>query len=825
MAARRSVRGRLIPLVALCAALPLLSFPPVAPAAADQAGTSTGVAPVSMAQEDQVALLLDEVDPAVVVPGEQVRLTGRIVNDGGTARRFSSLTAAISPAPLSSRTEIASWLAGEPVRETATVIGDDTVGPVVPAGGEVVFDVAVPRSVTENLPAAPSVLALTLSATTEGDDRGQVDEPVLLRTVLNSSGTTDVAEPLDVAWVVPLTLPSDAGLSSPEVDVHSTAWVAAIGPDSTLTGWLDHLEIPDITYVIDPAALAPHRPSPGVATPSAAEDEDDEDGDGNGEPAEPTDPEPDPSEDPSPATSAPDGAPATSTPLAPGDDASQTSSTTGAATQTAEPDPEEPGPDAGQVAGILDVAAQQFLLRQALSNVESDRLWWLPADDPDLGQLLEHPPPTEVAVALLAHSPADPSDSVAGLVETGRGDVAWPVSTGTSAEDLTALSDLFAARDGAPLSVALLPREAFTADSAAGPRRGAIPLQEPEGVTALGIDSWTSALVADSSREADEHGAGASAQHLLAHTLGTYQEEAGQPRELVIAPPRGTAAPALVLDQVSEGWQAASWLNAVSAQTLVDRAGSTEPLVLTTTGPQEDVLGPLAGLLEPAPSPVTASRSRGLTQIDIDMESLATVMSDTGPLRSWDPVLNSLWSSRWRGDEGAWTEVFTGLRDDVDAAAAGVHVTPSTVNFIADQGAINVTVVNELGVGVDNVTLELETSNGRLQVTRQPDPVSIGPGSRASVSFDARAITRGETTLTARISTPDGTLLGSEAAIDVRMQPTGLWIYWVLGGLAGLVLVLGLARALRSGPPRGTASAVTTPRTPAPTPRQQETDS
>jgi hypothetical protein len=29
------------------------------------------------------------------------------------------------------------------------------------------------------------------------------------------------------------------------------------------------------------------------------------------------------------------------------------------------------------------------------------------------------------------------------------------------------------------------------------------------------------------------------------------------------------------------------------------------------------------------------------------------------------------------------------------------------------------------------------------------------------------------------------------------VQPTGVWIYWVLGGAAGVILVLGIGRALR----------------------------
>lgn len=771
----------------VAAAVPPSSVPAQGDAA-DQAGEQQ--------EQEPLSLLLDDVDPAVAEPGEEVRLTGRILNSGPTARRSSSLTAAVSPVPLASRAEIGAWVDGDPVREATTVVGDDTVGPLVPAGGAVPFDITVPASVTESFPAGPGALALELTAGAEGDDRAQSSGTVVLRTLLTSAGTLEVGEPLDAAWLVPLTLPADAGLSSPDAEVNARAWMAATGSDSVIAGWLEQLEIPEVTYVVDPATLVPRRPTPGVATPLGSTDpEGGDDGDPEGGEDEPQ------------ATG--DDA-ATTTGPAPSDEAGATATEDPA--QTLEPD--EPVQEQ-DVPTEVDVAARQAVLRSELTALGQDRLWWLPADDPDLEVLLGRRSGTGTA-ALLAASPTDPPAEVDRLLGRGRDDLAWPATTGTTTEQLDALAGLYADRpDGGPLGVTLLPREAFTADSAAGPHRGAIPLQEPEGVTALGVDSWTSALVADGQRSAEESGAGAAAQHLLAHTLGTYQEDPGVQRELVIAPPRGTTAPAEVLQQVSEGWRLATWLTPVSAQDLVERAQGTEPLVLTPTPPQESVLGQLAALLEPADSPVTSSRAAALVRIDEDLESLRQVLRDTEPLQSWEPVLEGLWSTRWRGDEEAWEQAYRDLREDVAAANAGVHVTASTVNFLTDQGAINVTVVNDLGVAVDDVTLELEASNGRLQVTRQPDPVSIGPGSRASVSFDARAITRGETTLTARILTPDGTVLGSEAAIDVRMQPAGVWIYWVLGGLAGLVLVLGLARALRSGPrsrsSRRTSSTTTTP--------------
>lgn len=764
--------------------------------------------------DDTAYLLLDTVEPAVVVAGEPVTLTGRVVNHTGESRRLTSLTAAVSSVPLSSRVELADWVDGEPVRETGQVIGDDTIGPVVPAGGAVPFRVVVPESVTQSLSGSPAALALTLTAGPEEDAEGEVDrgiagEPVTLRTVLTTAGASEVLEPLDVAWVVPLTLPADAGLLSSDDTVHAQAWSAALDPQAPIMSWLQDLTVPGTTYLVDPAALVAHRPDPGIAVPRAGVTDDDT----GPTPAQPTPAQPTTATQPDGSTgpeqsddtdeSTDEGSVTSAAPTATGDATGSTAPAPVPDGGVATTSPAEPTPTAPAVPpDEVDLTDRLMALRSAVRRLPDDQVWWLPTDDPDLDVLADQLP-TGQAGALLSRPPADAPASVLTLLESGRTDVAWPVGPNVTAEQLDSVAQLYAAReDDGELGVVLLPGEALTGDTAAGPGRGAATLEDPEGVVGLGADSWTSALVAASAADAADHGAGAAAQRVLAHTVGAYLESPGEARGLVIAPPRGTETSPEVLRQLSAGWGEATWLDPVSAESMVEAAGEVAPVGVTDAGPSEEVLRGAASQLQVDDSPVDSSRARGLVGVSDDLGSLAQVFSDTAPLRSWEPVVGSLWSTRWRDDHEEWSEVWGPLRADVRSTLEGIHVTPSTVNFFADRGDINVTVVNELAVGVEDVVLELEASNGRLQVTRQPDPVSIGAGSRATVSFEARAITQGETVLTARVSTPDGTELGSEVPLDVRVQPTGTWLYWVLGGLAGLVLVLGLARAVRRGQPR-----------------------
>src|SRR5690606_10300966 len=158
-----------------------------------------------------------------------------------------------------------------------------------------------------------------------------------------------------------------------------------------------------------------------------------------------------------------------------------------------EPAPDEQPPDQDDVDQALTV------LRDRLAEVPEERRWWLPAGDPDLARLVADglTPPPETVRALLTRTPADdvPS-SVTRLLGGGREDVLWPALAGPTTPDLFRVLGLYdSAPSAAPPEVVVVPRDSFTASSAVGPRRGAVRVDET-GLTAVGVDSWTSALVA-----------------------------------------------------------------------------------------------------------------------------------------------------------------------------------------------------------------------------------------------------------------------------------------------------------------------------------------
>lgn len=801
------------PLTVAAAPAPLV-VPPTAESDPEPTGTGEGT----------VHVVLDDVDPTVARIGEPVTLRGRIVNDSTRRHRVSTVTVRAAWTPLTSRGEVSRWVEGEDERQAGWILGDDEVGPVVAPGAAVPFHVVVPATALAGLPDDLAALAVEVEA---GGDAGTVDpgsgsDPVVLRTVLTASRAPAVATPLEHAWVVPLTLPPDPDLASTDAETRHHAWYGATGPASPARTWLDGLDLPDVTWMVDPALLVQLTPADTLASAPDPADDDLPGGGQDGEHEAITE-----SGQPAEETGGPDGAGVTAPPL------DSSIATAAPPAVTAGPDEDPPpagsGLDAGEnlgvaippdaapltiTAGVVEGALDQ--LRQDLSAVPADQLWWTPAADPDVGGLLELGSSSSTARRALNLPLGDTPDDVARLLERGRHDVAWPALAAPTAEQITALDRAWASRDRSPSGTAavVVPAESVTGGSAEPVGRVAVPLAGDSGVTALGADSRAAALLAQAEASAARTGDGAVAQRLLADNLTAYLQDPGRSRSLLYAPPRDTDVPGGVLQELSSGLATAPWTEGTSAADLLADAARSEPVRLSGTGPSADVLGTAAvEAVVPPPTALDPGRVRSLVQLAAQLQGLSQVLAEDRALRTWEPVLAQEWSTRWRDNPALWSRSWHQLRGLTQQTATGVHVNPSQVNFLSDRGLVQVTVVNDLPVDVEGVRVEVVPDKNLLRIIDQPEPLSVGAESRATVSFTARAVTRGQTTVTARLTAPNGTVLGDDARVSVRVQPTGVWIYWVLGSVAGVVLVVGLARALR-GQPR--SAAVTTPTTKEP---------
>src|SRR5690606_14367483 len=166
---------------------------------------------------------------------------------------------------------------------------------------------------------------------------------------------------------------------------------------------------------------------------------------------------------------------------------------------------------------------------------------------------------------------------------------------------------------------------------------------------------------------------------------------------------------------------------------------------------------------------------------------------------TWLGVLDRQYSARWRQDGQLWAEPVDHATAVATEILTGLQLHPTTINFWADEGLIRITVTNDLPVAVDGLQVTVAPGHARRRIRGQPEPITIGPQSRATVQFRAQAVAAGQVQLNTSLSTPNGTLVGEIEKTQVRAQPTSVWIYWLLGGVAGVILVLGLVRALRPG--------------------------
>jgi hypothetical protein len=112
---------------------------------------------------------------------------------------------------------------------------------------------------------------------------------------------------------------------------------------------------------------------------------------------------------------------------------------------------------------------------------------------------------------------------------------------------------------------------------------------------------------------------------------------------------------------------------------------------------------------------------------------------------------------------------------------------PSFVTMSSEEGTFAVTVVNDLEEPV-TVGIRAETAGAGLQIDT-PDPVSLGPGQRASVRMNARSQRIGVYSVTLRPETLSGRPLGSSTKFSVRSSQVGL-VIWIIIGIGGVVFVV-----------------------------------
>lgn len=416
------------------------------------------------------------------------------------------------------------------------------------------------------------------------------------------------------------------------------------------------------------------------------------------------------------------------------------------------------------------------LLTRLETGVAAHQLWALPVGDPDLAATTVVAP-NDPTVARLVQESTSLGTTLGVPVTTG---VAWPTDGSLEANREPGLRAAFQSTGLTALVGSSSALPVVAGYSGQAPRRTA------SGIPLLAWDDELTRLATQTTHPADGV---VAAQRFLAETAALLGESPGVSRSFLVALPRTLDPDPGALRTVLGTVAQIPWVQVVTTTALQQEAATKDPVASTSAGSW-----PASG----APQ-VDAGR---LTRLGGLRQAVAEVSSVLGPegaayRSSLTAMIDQVPSVRWRQDPSQLAALEQGLAQASTSATNGISVSDQTTNFLADEGTLQVTVVNALSIPVEGVRLVLAPTNPRLRIVDQAEPVTIGANSRAVVRVRAEALAAGLVPVTATLTTVDGTPIGVPGTITVRANPPGYTFYIVGGAVIALVLLLGIIRAVR----------------------------
>jgi hypothetical protein len=415
-------------------------------------------------------------------------------------------------------------------------------------------------------------------------------------------------------------------------------------------------------------------------------------------------------------------------------------------------------------------------------------LWALPDADPDLAATVV-PRPGDPTVAREVAASAGLGATLGVPVTTG---IAWPTDGSFAADREAGLRQAYA---GIGLQAVVGSSSALPVTSGYS---GQASRRTASGLTLLAWDDELSRLTTQLATPTDGV---VTAQRFLAQTATILGESSGVARSFLVAMPRSADPDAGALKQLLTTLAQTPWVQFVATGDLQQQAATQDPVANTSKGTWD-----LAGAAQ-----IDGARLDRIADERKAADEIATVLGPDGQAYGdqWKTALDQLTSVRWRSDPEQLAKLEASVSSASAAATSGISVADQTTNFLADEGTLQIVVVNNLSVPVEGVRLVLEPANPRLRIVAQPDPVDIGAKSRAVVAVRAEALAAGLVPVDATLTTNDGTPIGLSGTITVRANPPGYWFYLLGGAVVLLILVFGIVRTVRR--PR-------TPPAPPPTP-------
>ncbi len=841
----RAAATRVRLLLRIWLSIVLVAGLPLSPAAQALPGTPSVDARRSTgATSTSLTLQVAQVEPAVATPGKPVTVSLTVSNTG-TATTTGPVEVSIrlgSANTLLTRAQVRAFAAqpksqGRLVARSSTPTplaaqATTTVNMVIPSGsisstrpyGVLPMTVqarvgpAADPSGTSGSPATPTrpgesgSSTQTAPAETDPARPGAQSPPdPVLATFLPFQSRKEY-QPLDVAVVAPLTLDADPELIGATGAERASAWSRAIGPGSRIERILDATEGEQVTWAVDPTLLGRSAASPdddaiSRATPGATPGGPSA-GATSGAAASNT------SKPPSSTDATISAAPAASATPATATEATSTAPEPEPTTPTPANPPNPPNPTSSAPPPAQDPAApvQEGLRRRLESLAVRHPVWALPPADPDLSALVAAHASDQLLTQLLGGT----TGLARALQVPGVARVAWPIGTPLDRTATDRVAQAFGA--GGP-TAQLVPAE--TLDGQSGVTAGAVR-RTPAGQLLLAYDDELSRLLTSTTTS---RGAGAVTQQMLAESVTLLNESPGRRRPVLLAAGRDLDPESPALTQVLTGLRSAPWIHMVSTGELLDPqvfppANTPGPMGSSEFSVSSDPDSRGSGVDGPSAADIRGTRYSPLTTAALmaveegyrDVRGLNRVLSATSTSAPVpDPhTFDALLSSRWRADPASWRQLYDNVEQRLKVLTTGVTVVPSTINFFAEHGIMQVTVVNRLDVEVHDIHLVLDPQGRppRLRVIQEPPTLTIRPGSRTTVRIQVEAVAAGVVPVSAHLATPENTRLGTDATVSVRVQPTNGWIMLALGGLTGVVFLAGLYRALRAGRPRVTSEAL-----------------
>lgn len=201
-----------------------------------------------------------------------------------------------------------------------------------------------------------------------------------------------------------------------------------------------------------------------------------------------------------------------------------------------------------------------------------------------------------------------------------------------------------------------------------------------------------------------------------------------------------------------------------------------------------------------ADEPLPGARVDAASKIVRDAEDLAAMVdgdNDGDATRSYYAGSASMVvSQNWRGVDALEAEDYAdAMADQAGSQLDRVTIEgPGFVSFSGNSGPLPITIHNGLDVPIE-VGVTIRARGQKLSVPNMPAE-TIQPGQSPSFTVDADIGEVSNTAFEATLTTPDGDTFGRPAEFNVRSSVVGMAI-WIGMGVAGLLVVLALARQIR----------------------------